>query len=70
MINRYIQVDASFFFFCFFFFVVVFFFFFFVAFLFFIFWGKKYDEIGKNRGYLALGMGQNFGPTEQVKNAL
>ena len=34
------------------------------------FLGKKYDEIGKNRGYLALGMGPNFSPAEQAENAL
>ena len=44
--------------------------FFFVAFLFFIFWEKKYDEIGKNRGYLELGMLLNFGPAEQAENVL
>ena len=32
--------------------------------------GKNYDEIGKNRGYLALGMTPNFGPAEQAENAL
>ena len=51
----------------------VFFCIFFVAFLFLIFFLKNYDEIGKNRGYLALGMGPNlpnFGPAEQAKNAL
>ena len=46
-------------------------FFFFVAFFFsLLFLGKKYDEIGKNRGYLALAMGMNFGPAEQAENAL